>query len=60
MEAICATPTIGQDLRGMLQQMMAMMSQIISGGGWSMWPPLVVATSFWFQAKVEWNRPILN
>jgi hypothetical protein len=42
----CATPTIGQDLRGMLQQMMPMMSQIIGGGAWSMWPPLVIATSF--------------
>ncbi len=56
----CATPTIGQDLRGMLQQMMPMMSQIIGGGAWSMWPPLVIATSSWSQAKVELQQTHLK
>jgi hypothetical protein len=49
MEAIVQLQLLaktGQDLRGMLQQMMPMMSQIIGGGAWSMWPPLVIATSF--------------
>ncbi len=46
-----ATPTIGQDLGGMLQHMMPMMSQMLGVGSLSIWPPLVDATSFQSQTE---------
>jgi hypothetical protein len=46
-----AAPAAGQDLGGMLQQMMPMMSQIIGGGARSMRPPPAVATSSRSQAE---------
>jgi hypothetical protein len=46
-----AAPAAGQDLGGMLQHMMPMMSQVLGGGALSMMPPPAVATSSQSQAE---------
>jgi hypothetical protein len=46
-----ATPAIGQDLGGMLQHIMPMMSQMLGVGSLFIWPPLVDATSFQSQTE---------
>ncbi|KAH8958632.1 hypothetical protein BDL97_06G035400 [Sphagnum fallax] len=46
-----AAPAAGQDLGGMLQHMMPMMSQVLGGGALSMMPPPAVATGSQSQAE---------